>query len=555
MKKYFYLLMLSFLFLGCEKSPNNTIYFNGDIITMEEPLYAEALSVENGVITDIGSYDDIIKLKNKNTLLVDLQGKTLMPSFIDSHSHIMQFAQSLSSCDLNGAKDFTDIENMLKICMDKIGGGALAGFGYDHNFLVEKTHPTKAELDKVSKDYPIVIAHASGHAGVMNSKALELAGIDKNTPDISGGVIERDNKGEPTGYLEENAFIDFAPKVAATPDEIVMERLMENAQDIYLSYGITTAQEALVGDKEFAVLKNMSDKNKLKIDVIGFIDMKNAARLYENNDYINKYKNRFKIGGYKIFLDGSPQAKTAWLTCPYLNSGDYRGYPIYKDDEVEKFIVKAVKDKMQLQAHCNGDAASDQYINIFKKVIEDNGFSDIYRPVMIHSQTARKDQYDNMSKMGMLASIFVAHVYYWGDVHLINLGWDRASNISASRFALDSGINFTYHQDTPVIKPNMLESVWVAVNRLTRDGVLLGDYQRSEALNALKGVTVNAAFQNGEEGVKGVLKKGMKADMVILSANPLKANDMEIKDIEVLETIKDGVSVYKKENAASDSKD
>ncbi|MGO0862293.1 amidohydrolase family protein, partial [Clostridioides difficile] len=199
--------------------------------------------------------------------------------------------------------------------------------------------------------------------------------------------------------------------------------------------------------------------------------------------FVKKYVNRFKIGGYKIFLDGSPQGKTAWLTKPYENSEDgYCGYPIYKDEEVEKFINISVEEKMQLLTHCNGDAAADQLINSFEKVIKEKNIKDDMRPVMIHAQTVREDQVDEMKKINMIPSYFVAHTYYWGDIHIKNLGESRAFKISPLKTTIEKGLIYTLHQDTPVIAPNMLETIWCAVNRITKKGVLIGENEKISPL-------------------------------------------------------------------------
>lgn len=319
------------------------------------------------------------------------------------------------------------------------------------------------------------------------------------------------------------------------------------AEDVYLSYGITTAQDSLISAAEFPIINNMITNNRFKIDVIGFIDLKSSSYLFETNkELIGKYSNRFKIGGYKIFLDGSPQAKTAWLISPYISSIDgYRGYGIYNNSIVENYVRKALDDKTQLQAHCNGDAAADQYINAFSNVMKERNITNNYRAVLVHSQIVNENQYIAMSNLNIIPSIFVAHVYHWGDIHLANLGMERASQISASKTALDNNLPFTYHQDTPVIKPDMLETIWCAVNRITRNGIVLGKNQKISPYEALKAITINAAYQNKEEDIKGTIEEGKLADLVILSDNPLTCDPIKIKDIQVIETIKDGKTLYK----------
>ena len=560
MKKLFYLYVLFILaiFISCSNKQNNNlqVYYNGNIITMEgnteETLYAKALEVSNGVITKVAYTDEEANNLIKNKSLVDLKGKTLMPAFIDPHSHIISFAQALTTVDLSGTTNIAEIDSRLEdyIKNNNLTNGAwVIGFGYDNNLLPGKKNPTRDDLDKVSTNLAIFITHASGHVGSMNSKALEYFGVDENTPDIEGGVIERyPNSRKPTGYMEEAAFMKYAREVDFKVTDEDMMNFVNQAEDVYLSYGITTAQNSLIVNGDLPLIENMITNNRFKIDIIGFIDLKNAPNIFdEHKDLIGKYSNRFKISGYKIFLDGSPQAKTAWLKEPYITGEKgYRGYPIHDYNTVKEYVRKSFDDKMQLQAHCNGDAAAEQYVDAISEVMTERNTTNNYRAVLVHSQIVKENEYKRMSEFNIIPSLFVAHIYYWGDTHIVNLGMERASQISASKTALDNNLPFTYHQDTPVIKPNMIETISCALNRTTKDGVLLGENQKIDALNAFKAITINAAYQNGEEDIKGSLKEGKLADLVILSDDPLKIDAKDMNSIEVLETIKEGKTLYKK---------
>ncbi|PTY41000.1 amidohydrolase [Brachyspira hampsonii] len=559
---YFFVfcLLIGFIINSCYDKTSHKIkvYHNGNILTMkgDEAEYAKAIEVRDNTIMKIAYTEEDKKslVNNVYAEVVDLKGKTLMPSFIDAHSHIVRFAQSLTTVDLTGSTNILEIAQKITnyIEVNKLKPDAwVVGFGYDNNLLPDKKNPDRDDLDKISTTHPIFITHASGHVGAMNSKALEEFGVNENTPDIPGGVIARyPNSRKPTGYMEEAAFMHYAQsiKFSFTDDDLM--NFINQAEDVYLGYGITTAQDALISTAEFPLINNMITNNRFRIDIIGFIDLKNSYSLAKtNSDMIENYKNRFKIGGYKIFLDGSPQAKTAWLEQPYVSGpARYRGYGIYSNSDVEKFVETALDDKMQLQAHCNGDAAADQYINAFSNVMIKRNTTNNYRAVLVHSQIIREEQYISMSNFNIIPSIFVAHVYYWGDVHLANLGMERASQISASKTALNNNLGFTYHQDTPVIKPNMLETIWCAVNRVTREGVLLGENQKVTPYEALRAITINAAYQNKEENIKGTIEEGKLADLVILSDNPLTCDPMNIKDIEVLETIKEGKTLYTKKS-------
>lgn len=535
-----------------------TLYFNGDIITMEgEQDFAEAVLVVNGVIKAVGTYDAVAAQKSADCQLYDLQGKTLMPSFLDGHGHIcLAGPQYKAKANLEDAKSFADIVRLLKEFIQERNipaGQPVVGCLYDHNYLAEGTHPDKKVLDQASTEHPITISHASGHMGVANSYALEKAGVNEDTPEIDGGIIARyPGTKEPTGYLEENAMLTIGK--LNQPTGFKPEDLLVEAQDIYASNGVTTVQDGGTSGANLAMMRKAGKEGRLKIDIVTYPSPLKVmcpegldAVMPDNQDIIGTYKDHVKIGGYKILLDGSPQGKSAWMSEPYENSGDYCGYPWLKDEEVHACVKQAIADNQQLLTHCNGDAASQQLLDIYEAELaaSDNPNKDNLRPVMIHCQTVRDDQLDRMANIKMIPSIFVAHTYYWGDIHLKNFGDRRGRRVSPVKSALDRNLPYNFHTDTPIVRPKMLHSVWAAVNRITRNGVEIGPEQRVSVYDALKGITINTAYAYFEENSKGSIKVGKRADLVVLDRNPLKVDTMEIKDIQVLETIKDGVTIYK----------
>lgn len=535
------------------------LYFNGDIVTMErQDDTPEAVLVCDGFIKAVGTYETLVAECGDQCVMVDMAGNTLMPSFVDAHSHIFTASlQYLTNVILEDANNFEDIATMLKNHIEKNhipAGQTVCGCLYDHNFLEEGVHPDKRLLDAVSTEHPIVIAHASGHCGVANSLALERAGINADTPTPEGGCICRyPNSNEPSGVLEESAFI--TTQTVNTPQVSDWLSLVERCQEIYAANGITTLQDGGVIDETVGLFRHLGEMGRLKLDVVAYaimmcegVEGDPSELLEKHRDVVGTYKNHFKIGGYKVVLDGSPQGKTAWLTKPYENSGDYCGYPWFKDEQVRECVRLALKDNQQLLAHCNGDAASDQFINMYEAewAASDNPNKDKLRPVMIHCQTVRDDQLDRMTDMNMIPSIFVGHTYFWGDIHLNLLGQERGRRISPVRSALERNLMYNFHTDTPITQPNMLQCVWAASNRVTRRGVTIGKEQCIDVYDALKGITINAAYAYGEEDAKGSIKVGKRADLVLLDANPLKIDKMAIRDIRVLETIKDGETIYRR---------
>ncbi|MNR96000.1 N-substituted formamide deformylase precursor [compost metagenome] len=554
----------SFAFAQSAPAPRaEAIYFGGSILTMADdmPSYAEAVAIRNGKILDVGSKATVLQLRDERTRMIDLAGKTLLPGFIDAHGHAwMTGFQKLSANLLpppdGQGSDIPTLLSLLKewqsknpVAIDKVGW--IIGFGYDDSQLAEKRHPTATDLDQVSTDIPIVIIHQSSHLASMNHKALELAGITPASPNPPGGVIRRLADGRtPDGVLEEMAF--FAPmfKVLASFDQNVSEKIALAGVDYYAQFGFTTAQEGRASKQITQTWRKLADEGKLKIDVAAYPDLQ-AERSFMSEVGVQKsYRNHFRVAGVKLSLDGSPQGKTAWLSKPYVHApagqpADYRGYPaIPKNDDLQSLVNQAFKNNWQVLAHSNGDAASDALINAVAKAEKRYGKGD-RRTVMIHAQTVREDQLDRMKQLGIVPSFFSMHTFYWGDWHRDEtLGKDRAFRISPTQSALKRGMWFTEHHDAPVALPSSIMILHTTVNRTTRSGAVLGEDQRVSPYIALKSITDWASRQYFEEKNKGTISVGKLADLVILDKDPLKVDPATIRDIKVLETIKEGRTIF-----------
>ncbi len=524
------------------------LYVGGKILTMESRAnrYEEAVLVENGRIKAVGP-EESLKALGKRAERIRLHGAVAMPAFIDAHSHISGYAFSLLQASVEGAGSFSDIQASIRSFIQKNGiekGKWVQVKGLDPTILKEKRIPDRHILDAAAPENPVLLQHQSGHTGVFNTMALKVLGVTADTPVPEGGRIAVEN-GEPTGYMEENAYMAYLQKLPM-PSMEELERSFQRAQEIYASYGVATAQDGMVVSMLADIYRHLCANGKLWLDVVGYADFREKeAVLQKLRAYTDGYRDHFRLGGYKIFLDGSPQARTAWMREPYEGAEDgYCGYPVLKDEAVREYVRSAVSERKQLLAHCNGDAAARQYIGAFQNVLGKDGSAEDIRPVMIHAQFLGRDQLADMKKLGMIPSFFIGHVYYWGDSHIENFGMKRASCISPSGSALRAGLPFTFHQDSPVTEPDMLESVWCAVSRRTKDGELLGGEERISVLEALKAVTVHGAYQYFEENEKGSIRPGKRADLVILDRDPLETKQEDIRSIRVLETVKDGVPVF-----------
>lgn len=544
-----------------------TIYYGGDILTMEgdEPQYAEAVVQREGKIVFVGTKEEALKQFKGKAEEVDLQGKTLLPAFLDGHGHFYNVgftamcANILPPPDGPGA-DFNSVVETLneyketetgKYVLDKLGW--IIGNGYDDSQLTEKDHPKASDLDKVSTDIPVIIIHQSGHLGAVNSKALEVMGFTSATKDPEGGVIRRDKTGKPNGVLEEGALFKVVFPILAKVDDDMAAKCIKQGQDEYAKKGYLTAQDGRTTVEQLAALRKAADANAYYIDVVAYPDITLGTEQVTEGNYTptHQYKNKFRLGGVKLTLDGSPQGKTAWLTkCYHVNpegrTGCYVGYPIMDDDKATEYVKTAFKNKWQILCHTNGDAAIDQYIKAVTAAEEEYGYDD-HRTVMVHGQTLRKDQIPKLVELSILPSLFPMHTFYWGDWHVESvLGEPRADYISPCRDVIDAGLTITSHHDAPVTFPNSMRVLDATVNRVTRSGKILGPDQRITTYEGLKTLTDWAAYQYFEENRKGTLSEGKLADFVILDKNPLKIDPLKINTIEILESIKEGKSVYKK---------
>lgn len=563
LRKYFGLLALAGGGIAAAGSPVDTVYTGGHILTLEgdKPTYVQALAVRKGKIAYAGSRAGADALKGPATRVVNLHGKTLLPGFIDAHSHLLNYADSLVQADLSPPPNGTVASiaqvlaklHALKTQMQADDTTWLIGQGYDQDGLAEKRHPTAADLDAEFPTNPVILVHGSGHMLVANSAALKAAGITADTPDPEGGTIIRiPGSRQPEGLIQEKGMFAFIGFLKGARDPKLEDNLIRRAVEYYQSFGITTAAEHLLVGEKLPVLEHAARAGLLTIDVVALPaytiakDVIGTGRIQWN-----VYANRLKFQGLKIAVDGSPQGKTAFLTEPYLTpvpgcTEHCVGFPAMSQDEVNQLVLLAYRNNIQLYSHCNGDAAIDMMIKGHQyaeaQLGEDNHNR---RTVIIHSQIMRSDQLEAYRTNGLLPSFFTNHVYYMGDVHLRNLGPDRAGYLSPMNSALHMGLRATNHTDTVVTPLDPLFLLWTAVNRVTSSGVLLGAAERVSPYDGLRAMTSNGAYEYFEEKSKGTLAAGKLADFVILDRNPLTVDPMAIKDIKVVETIKEGRTVYR----------
>jgi len=548
---------------GAMAQPADRIWSGGPILTMnDKAMRVQAVAEAGGKIVAVGSKAQVMKLKGPNTQVIDLQGRTLLPGFVDAHGHLVVGGMQALSANLLAPPDgnVTDIPSLLKVIREWVEANKEAvartkliiGFGYDPSTLKEQRHPTRDELDTISTEYSVMLVHQSAHFGAVNSKALEVAGYTAATKDPAGGVIRRRaGSQEPDGVLEELAFAGLAFKLLPSIGPNGVEIFAREGAKLWARFGYTTAEEGKAIPGTAKVLKSIADAGGFAIDVVAYSDVL-ADRDFIKANKSDIYSNRFRIAGAKLTIDGSPQGFTAWRDRPYYKPvGDYpagySGYPSATAEQVMGAVQWASENGVQIISHANGERASDLLIAAHTAAQARYPTAARLRPVMIHGQFMREDQVDSYKRLGVIPSLFPMHTFYWGDWHLDQtVGPVDGANISPTGWVHKRGMIFTSHHDAPVAFPDSMRVLDATVTRRARgSGRIVGPDQRVDVITALKSMTLWAAYQKFEEKRKGSLEVGKLADLVILSADPTAVDPTTIAQIKVAETIKEGVTVFK----------
>ncbi len=537
----------------------DAIYFGGDIVTIDDrnPT-VEAVAVKEGKILAVGSKADLLRMQGEKTRLVDLGGKTLLPGFLDGHSHYISSLLVANQCKLYAppsgpGKDVPSIVAELKryAAERKIPAGELImGYGYDDTVMPDGRLLNRGDLDEAFPNNPVRIDHVSMHGAVMNSLALNKYGYSAATETPPGGVIVRKpGSREPWGLIMETAFMPVLEQSEAmtAQQEVDWSRA---GQMLYAQAGITTAHEGATQFAQFMTIKRASEAGANLIDVVAYpfiTDVDKVLAEIPAREW-TKYQNRFKVGGVKITLDGSPQGRTAFFTTPYRTGGpdgekNWKGEPTFPQDLANQMVKKVYDLNVPLILHCNGDAAIDAFLTGYEYA-RAGDFGRPWNVTTIHTQFLRKDQIPKFVRYKVRPSFYTLHTFYFADAHIANRGREQAMYISPMRDAIDAGLRPTNHTDFVVAPLDQMMMLWSAVNRVSRAGSEIGPEQRVTVLEGLKSMTLWGAEQYGEEDRKGSLAAGKLADFVILDKNPMKVEPMAIKEIKVVETIKEGVTIY-----------
>lgn len=534
---------------------SDVIFTNGDIITLDDKRpTAQAVAIKGSKIIAVGKSKDILaRWKSEGTEVVDLAGKTLAPGFVDAWGQLSRSGLFSVAARLQSPPEgrVADTGALLRELREWSKGelaqrfGWIIGFGYDETRLRELRLPSRNDLDSVSRDKPVIIIHQSGRQIVANSKALEMAGIGRESTDPAGGSIGRwPGSREPDGVLEGSAAFALLGSLPQLPKE-ERQAMIQEGQGLYLRNGYTTAVEGRATAEDLALYAQAAEVGSLKLDVLLYADLASGAPALRGNKLITPryYKERLKLAGVSFTLDGTAETRSAWLTQPYKlpppgKRTSYAGYPGVSDEQAEALFSQAYAGGWQVAVQANGDAAIDQFLKGLGGATTKHPGKD-RRPLLIGAQTLRDDQIERLKTLGVSLALAPRRLGLSLDVLKDDaLGAERTARFIPAGSAFRQGVPVLLAHDAAEPEPAPFGAFAAAIRRTT------GEDQQIGALDALKALTLLPARQLGEERIKGSITVGKLADLVVLSANPLKAPADKLGEIRVIGTVKEGVTVY-----------
>lgn len=537
------------------------IYINGNVLTQDiKKPKAEAFIIENNIFAHVGSNEKILEFITESDTVIDLLGKTVLPGFNDSHMHLLNYAYSLTKINCNGLCSIDEIIEVSKKYIKEnniAAGNWIQGRGWNEVYLKENRSLTKYDLDKISTEYPILFTRICEHIVTVNSKALEIAGINEDTPNPDGGEIERDAEGHLTGILKETArYLVY---------EIIPEKSIEDIKDMLVkairiasSYGVTSAQ---TDDFE-----TFSDKNWRKI-IKAYEEILSEGRLniriYEQcllpeinklkdfivqGNYSGKGNEYFKIGPLKLLTDGSLGGRTAYLSIPYNDCTSTKGISVFTQDELDELVITAHTNNMRVVCHAIGDGAMRMVLKSYEKAQKEK-LDDNARMGIIHVQITDKEIIDKFKEQNILA--YIEPICLNSDLHIAEdrIGKELLKTSYNYRTFCDEEIITPMSSDCPVDSLDPIDSMYIGVNRKDYRGYPEGGWMPEQKLSVeqmIRGFTIQSAYASFEENIKGSIEESKLADFIIMSDDITTVNPDELRNVYVEETYLGGKCIFKK---------
>ena len=533
-----------------------TAFVNGKIFTVNEKQpYAEAVVTEGKKILFVGSNNDAKKYYSSDTKIVDLKGKLMIPGFIDSHTHFISGGFYLTGLDLNPAKSRAEFISLLKDYIKEKEGRWITGGNWDHENWEVKELPTKEMIDPFTKNNPVFVRRYDGHMGLANSVALKLAGINKDTPSPDGGLIVKDtNTGEPTGILKDNAMDLISSIIPPHTDKEYVEAATAALNEAK-RYGVTSIEDmSYTTDESFQrqlnTYQTLEKENKLTIRVSTRMPINTYKKLIDAGIQYNLGGDKIQLGSLKAYADGSLGSSSAWFFDHYVQEPTNYGLPndIFTNGNFENWAMDADKNKLQLCVHAIGDKGVATTLDVFEKIEKENPVWD-RRFHIEHSQHLRKQDIPRFAELGVIASVQPTHLMEDGNWAEKRIGKERLKYMHPYNSFIKAGVKVVFGTDFPVANLNPLWGIYMAVTRRTSDGKNPNGLEPQEKISveeAIKCYTLNSAYAEFQENIKGSIEAGKLADMVVLQDDILTMDPVEIKDVKVYMTIFDGKMIYNK---------
>ncbi|MFW9894901.1 MAG: amidohydrolase [Candidatus Thorarchaeota archaeon] len=521
------------------------LFFNGPIITMEKnQANIDAVGIEDEKIVAVGDLENVKKALGEGYTPIDLKGNTLLPGFIDSHMHPISFMFISLNLDLSSFTRLEDLQQFLKETAQKRGEGELI-FGFrlkEEMFDIPKL-PTRWDLDIACPANPVIILRYDGHIGVVNTKILEMVGINSETKVPEGGEIRKNEKGELTGVISENALGLIYSNISKylIPKPETLQEAAKNAFQLLAKKGITSFQGITTLQRDIPVYQMIQNEVPQSwYSLISIPDPSELVKLREQALDSNEEDSKFKTRCWKAYFDGTLGAKTALMHEPFTDAPDMKGFSVVEEEEMYKRMKIAHENGFQIGIHAIGDKGNRLLVNLYRKLLKESPMKD-HRHRIEHASLLTDDVIKDIKKLGLVLACqppFINSEYTWLEKRL---GKKRCKYTYPFRSILDAGIILASGSDSPIEDPDIISGLHALV---TRNGFVPKQCITME--EALKTYTINAAYTAFEENIKGSIKVGKLADLVILDRNPLKTAKEDIMEIQILETIIRGKTVFSK---------
>jgi len=528
------------------------IFVNGEVVTVNpRDDVAQAAAVRDNEICAVGTTEEVSQLAGPKTRVIDLQGNSLLPGFIDSHLHMLLYGTNQLGVDCKN-----DIGSVGGI-KDRLAERArntpeeewVRGWGYNDTKLAEERHPTRWDLDEVSVEHPVIAVRTCNHISVVNSKALELLGIGRDTPDPEGGSIGRDENGEPTGVLKETAHMLAFEASRYSPSEMV--EALSIADRDFVRLGITSIHEAGgYGPDQMRAMYRAVAEGHAKVRIYAMV-----CSLNRSEEFVEKMvkagivtgvgDERFRIGPAKIFTDGSSSGPTCATREPYTSDPNDSGILYYSQEEIDEILGTAHERGFQITAHAIGDRAVEMVMNCIEKALAEHPRED-HRHRIEHAGMVPPDLMERMKRLGIVPIPNPAFFYEFGEGYVRNYG-ERVEHMFPLSDYRRQDIVAASGSDTPVTVPNPLRGIYCAITRKTESGTPVGESQRTNLLHAIRSFTQNGAYASFEEDRKGSIEVGKLADLVALDGPILSSTPERILSMRPTLTMIDGELVFEDE--------